>query len=76
MNFPLHAQRRACGPEKTSQDAQVVLPTWKSRRNAMTHVSNQVSQSRSRVNDIVADVLSTAVLVLAGIIAVAQFAYY
>jgi hypothetical protein len=42
----------------------------------MTHVSSQVSQSRSRVNDIVADVLSTTVLVLAGIIAVAQFAYY
>jgi hypothetical protein len=42
----------------------------------MTYVSSQVSQSRSRVNDIVADVLSTTVLVLAGIIAVAQFAYY
>jgi len=42
----------------------------------MTHVSSQVSQPRSRVNDIVADVLSTTVLVLAGIIAVAQFAYY
>ena len=42
----------------------------------MTHVCSQVSQSRSRVNEIVADVLSTTVLVLAGIIAVAQFAYY
>jgi len=34
-------------------------------------------QSHSRnVNDIVADVLSASVLVLAGIIALAQFAYY
>lgn len=42
----------------------------------MTHVSNQAMQSHSRVNDIVADVLSASVLVLAGIIALAQFAYY
>jgi len=42
----------------------------------MTQVSNVVRQSHSRVNEIVADVLSTMVLVLAGIIAVAQFAYY
>jgi hypothetical protein len=42
----------------------------------MMRVSSQMLQPRSRVNEIVADVLSTTVLVLAGIIAVAQFAYY
>jgi len=42
----------------------------------MTRVSNQAMQSHSRVNEIVADVLSASVLVLAGIIALAQFAYY
>ena len=42
----------------------------------MSHISNRVPQSRFQVNDVVADVLSTTVLVLAGIIALAQFAYY
>ena len=42
----------------------------------MTQVSRQTLQQGSRVNDIVADVLSTTVIVLAGIIAVAQFAFY
>ena len=42
----------------------------------MTQVYKQIMQPRSRVNEIVADVLSTTVIVLAGIIAVAQFAYY
>ena len=39
-------------------------------------VSDETPQARSRANEIVADVLSTALIVLAGIIAVAQFAYY
>jgi hypothetical protein len=42
----------------------------------MMQVYNEMRQSHSRVNEIVADVLSTTVLVLAGIVAVAQFAYY
>jgi hypothetical protein len=42
----------------------------------MTLASSRISQSQSRVNEIIVDVLSTTVLVLAGIIAVAQFAYY
>ena len=42
----------------------------------MTQVYNERRQSHSRVNEIVAEVLATTVLVLAGIIAVAQFAYY
>jgi len=40
------------------------------------HISNQAMQSHSRVNEIVADVLSMTVLVLTGIVAMAQFAYY
>ena len=42
----------------------------------MTQVSKPMLQSSSRINEIVAEVLSTTVIVLAGIIAVAQFAYY
>ena len=42
----------------------------------MMHVSNLAMQSHSRINEIIADVLSTTVLLLTGIIAVAQFAYY
>lgn len=42
----------------------------------MSNVFNRVPQSRSQVHDVVADVLSATVLVLAGIIMVAQFAYY
>lgn len=42
----------------------------------MMQVSRQMLDPGSRMNEIVADVLSTAVLVLAGIVAVAQFAYY
>jgi glycerol uptake facilitator-like aquaporin len=42
----------------------------------MMQVYNEMRQSHSRVNEIVAEVLSTTVLVLAGIVAVAQFAYY
>jgi hypothetical protein len=42
----------------------------------MTQISRAMLQPGSRANEIVADVLSTAVIVLAGIIAVAQFAYY
>lgn len=42
----------------------------------MTKISSRGRQSHSRVNEIVVDVLTTTVLVLAGIVAVAQFAYY
>ena len=42
----------------------------------MMQISKHVPQPGFRVNEIVAEVLSTTVLVLAGIIAVAQFAYY
>lgn len=42
----------------------------------MLRVSRQTFEPGSRVNEIVADVLATTVLVLAGIVAVAQFAYY
>lgn len=42
----------------------------------MIQMSKQTLQPGSRVNEIVADVLSTAVLVLAGIVTVVQFAYY
>jgi hypothetical protein len=60
----------------TGQDAQIALPDLETRRDVMMHASNQAIQSHSRVSEIVADVLSTTVLVLTGIIAVAQFAYY
>lgn len=42
----------------------------------MTQMLNQTPQPGSLVNDIVVGVLSTSVLVLAGIISIAQFAYY
>ena len=42
----------------------------------MMHNPNQLPQVGSRVNEVVVEVLSTTVLVLAGIIAFAQFAYY
>jgi hypothetical protein len=41
----------------------------------MTH-ANRVPLSASSVNDLVIDVFSTSILVLAGIISVVQFAYY
>jgi len=41
----------------------------------MMHVSRQTIQPES-FNEIVADVLSTTVLVLAGIVTIAQFAFY
>ena len=40
----------------------------------MTHDFKDTAQSR--LNEIVADVLTTTVLFLTGIVAVAQFAYY
>ena len=42
----------------------------------MTQISKAMVQPGSRMSEIVADVLSTTLIVLAGIIAVAQFAYY
>ena len=42
----------------------------------MTQPFNRTSQPGSSANDIVASVLSMSVLVLAGIISIAQFAYY
>ena len=42
----------------------------------MLQVSRQALEPGSRVNEIVADVLSATVLVLAGIVTVAQFAFY
>jgi hypothetical protein len=42
----------------------------------MMYVPHQTPQPGSRVTDIVIEVLSTSVLVLAGIITFAQFAYY
>ena len=42
----------------------------------MMQVSRQTIQPESWVNEIVVDVLSTTVLVLAGIVTVAQFAFY
>ncbi len=41
----------------------------------MTHISNRLPPE-SRVNDAVIGVFSTSILVLAGIISLAQFAYY
>jgi hypothetical protein len=63
-------------PQINRSGRRVAVPDLETRRNVMMHVSNQAMQSRSRVNEIVADVLSTTILVLTGIIAVAQFAYY
>lgn len=42
----------------------------------MTYFPHQTPQPGSRVTEIVADVLATGVLILAGIITVVQFAYY
>jgi len=42
----------------------------------MTHISNRMTVPESRVNDAVISVLSTSVLVLAGIISLAHFAFY
>ncbi|HWE07034.1 MAG TPA: hypothetical protein VG274_10020 [Rhizomicrobium sp.] len=42
----------------------------------MMHNPNQLAPTGSRVSEVVVEVLSTTVLILAGIIAVAQFAYY
>ena len=42
----------------------------------MTPMLTQMPQAGPSVNDIVVSVLSTSVLVLAGIISIAQFAYY
>jgi hypothetical protein len=46
------------------------------RRATMMHNPNQLPPTGSRVNEVVVEVLSTTVLVLAGIFAFAQFAYY
>ena len=50
--------------------------TGRVKEEDMTQISNEMRLAHSRLNEIVADVLSTTVLVLVGIIAVAQFAYY
>ena len=42
----------------------------------MLHNPTQLPPAASRVNEVVVEVLSTSVLVLAGIITFAQFAYY
>ena len=42
----------------------------------MTYVPYRMPHPHSRVNDIVVGVLSASILVLAGIITFAQFAYY
>ncbi len=42
----------------------------------MTKMFEQSPQPEFRVHEIVVDVLSTTVLVLAGIISIVQFAYY
>jgi hypothetical protein len=42
----------------------------------MMHASRRQSYANPRVSEIVVEILSVAVLVLAGIISVAQFAYY
>ena len=42
----------------------------------MTQMFHQMPQPGPSVNDIVVSVLSTSILVLAGIISIAQFAYY
>lgn len=42
----------------------------------MTQFYNPMPQPAPQLHDIVASVLSTSVLVLAGIISIAQFAYY
>jgi hypothetical protein len=42
----------------------------------MKRMSRELSDTNLRVSEIAVDVLSITVLVLAGIISVAQFAYY
>jgi hypothetical protein len=42
----------------------------------MSYVPNCMPHPGSRVNDIVVGVLSASILVLAGIVTLAQFAYY
>jgi len=46
------------------------------RRAVMMQIPNRTPQPVSRVNEIVADVLSTTVLILVAIVSVAQFASY
>ncbi|HEX3666529.1 MAG TPA: hypothetical protein VHU23_14990 [Rhizomicrobium sp.] len=41
----------------------------------MNYISNRLPLPESRVNDAVISVLSTSILVLAGIVSLAQFAY-
>jgi hypothetical protein len=41
----------------------------------MTHISNRITLPESRVNDAVISALSASILVLAGIVSLAQFAY-
>jgi hypothetical protein len=55
--------------------ARVMLPAA-IRRVTMTHVFRRLPDANPRVSEIAADILSITVLVLAGIISVAQFAYY
>ncbi|MGH6878169.1 MAG: hypothetical protein ACREHV_12465 [Rhizomicrobium sp.] len=42
----------------------------------MMHVCGRPQYPDSRVNEIIADMFTTAIIVLAGIVSVAQFAYY
>jgi hypothetical protein len=41
----------------------------------MRHISNRLPPTDTRVSDTVISVLSTSILVLAGIVSLAQFAY-
>jgi hypothetical protein len=66
MNFTLHASCRL-KPHRIA---------GRVKEETMTQPSSKTRQLHSRVNEIVIEVLSTSVLVLAGIVAVAQFAYY
>jgi hypothetical protein len=56
--------------------AQNALPWPGIRRKTMLHNPTPLPPASSRVNEVVVEVLSTTVLVLAGIITFAQFAYY
>jgi hypothetical protein len=51
-------------------------PELGKRRAFMMHNPNPLPPAGLRVNEVVVEVLSTTVLVLAGIITFAQFAYY
>ena len=42
----------------------------------MSHIPYRMPLAESRVNDIIVAIFSTSILVLAGIITIAQFAYY